>query len=173
MKIYFRSLNKILVALGLNIKFINSDLRLFSVDYKFDLVLNLFTSFGYFETDEENFDVFKVAFDHLQENGFFVFDYFNSNYVKQNLVEETVENLNEGKITQQRKIEGNRVIKKITIQKNSSLDEYFESVRMFGKDELVAAIENVGFKVRKIFGDFGGSKFDLESCPRIIIIAQK
>jgi len=42
-------------AINIKVNFIRADLRKFKSNEKFDLVLNLFTSFGYFNNDEDNF----------------------------------------------------------------------------------------------------------------------
>jgi hypothetical protein len=44
---------------------------------------------------------------------------------------------------------------------------------MFSRDELINKMEKQGFRIIKTFGDFMGNSFDLESSPRIIIIASK
>ncbi|MGD8307305.1 MAG: class I SAM-dependent methyltransferase, partial [Ignavibacteria bacterium] len=44
---------------NLNIHFVHSDIRQFEVNTKFNLILNLFTSIGYFENDEENYSVLE------------------------------------------------------------------------------------------------------------------
>ncbi len=158
---------------NLRIRFIHSDIRNFNTDIKFDLVLNLFTSFGYFETDEENFSVLDKAFKLLNKDGFFVLDYFNSEYLKKNLIEYSREKIGDEVIFQKRKIEGSRVIKKITIQKNGGSNEYTESVRMYNYDELTEQLKKIGFDIYKTFGDFFGNKFDLQNSSRLIIICKK
>ena len=158
---------------NLKINFVHSDIRNFKSDNKFNLVLNLFTSFGYFESDEENFSVLQKAYDLLVEDGFFVLDFFNSRYLQQNLVESSEEILGGVKIHQFRKIKENRVTKKIVITKNGNLSQFEESVRMFTKDELVNAIQNIGFDIYKTFGDFLGNKFEQFTSPRLIMICKK
>ena len=110
--------------LGLKINFLNSDLRKFCINSKFDLALNLFTSFGYFETDYENFSLFSGAFNLLKDNGYFVIDYFNSNYVKKNIISHSEDSFNGKRIIQDRKIIENRVIKDIVVAKNGSRKNY-------------------------------------------------
>ncbi len=158
---------------GLNIKFIKSDLRDFKSKENFNLAVNLFTSFGYFENDEENFKVFKIAFDHLFKSGYFVLDYFNKTYVEKNLVSRSIEQIEGGEIIQSRKIENKRVIKKITISRNGEQKHFMESVRMYEKEELLSALKNLGFDILNIFGDFKGNNFNRDSSQRIIIISQK
>ncbi len=159
--------------LGLNIDFVNADLRNFCITSKFDLAVNLFTSFGYFESDEENFSLFSTASGLLNPGGYFVIDYFNANFVKNNLVPHS-EDIFEGKrIIQDRKIIGDRVVKDITIANNGTRMKFKESVRMFSDHELETEIEKRGLSICSTFGDFDGSNFDLNSSPRIIIISGK
>ena len=112
---------------NLKINFVHSDIRNFKSYDKFDLVINLFTSFGYFETDEENFSVLQKAYNLLVDDGFFVLDFFNSQFLKQNLVEFSEENLDGAEIHQYRKIKDNRVTKKIVITKNGNLKSFMKN----------------------------------------------
>jgi len=153
--------------------FVQCDLRYFSVSAKFDLAVNLFTSFGYFVEDRENFKVFDVSYEHLNPGGYFVLDFFNRNYLEENLIHETVEESSGETIVQRRSIVDNRVIKKITILKDGNEKQYHESVRMYGRDELIKAITGCGYEIKNLFGDFEGNIFDPDKSNRIIIIARK
>jgi 2-polyprenyl-3-methyl-5-hydroxy-6-metoxy-1,4-benzoquinol methylase len=158
---------------NLSINFIHSDIRKYESTDKFNLVLNLFTSFGYFETDEENFAVIKKAYDLLVDGGYFILDFFNSQFLKQNLVEFSEENVGGAEIHQYRKIKDSRVTKKIVITKDGNLSTFEESVRMFTKDELVNTITKIGFDIYNTFGDFFGNEFDDFRSPRIILFCKK
>ncbi len=158
---------------GLKINFVHSDLRSFCVTSKFNLAVNLFTSFGYFEDECDNFKILENAYNLLFENGYFVIDFFNKRYIENNLIPESADTVFDKKIIQKRSIEGNRVEKQIIIKRNGSEKLFHESVRLYCKDELFNALKSKGFKIRKFFGDSSGKSFDLESSPRIIIIAQK
>lgn len=160
-------------ALNLKIDFIRADLRQFNIDTKFDLVLNLFTSFGYFDTDEENFKIFETAYHHLKENGFFIFDYFNKIHLERNLKNESVLTLEKGKIIQKRKIADGRVIKDIIIQKNGIENVFKESVKIYSKEELLENLKKLKFNILNIFGSFDKAEFNENLSDRIIIIAQK
>ena len=56
----------------------------------FDAVFNLFTSFGYFEEDNCNQYTIESIKAELNEFGFGVIDFMNSNYVIDNLVSEDI-----------------------------------------------------------------------------------
>ena len=165
--------NNSAVNANVDINFIEADLRSLCIKPKFDLVVNLFTSFGYFEDDRENFKLFSRAFYFLDDKGYFVLDFFNKRYIEKNIVSRSEGFVDHTKIIQERKIEGKRVIKKISIIKNDLQRQFMESVRMYNKDELITEIEKRGFKIESIFGGIRGKTFDLETSPRIIIIARK
>jgi 2-polyprenyl-3-methyl-5-hydroxy-6-metoxy-1,4-benzoquinol methylase len=158
---------------GVQIKLFLSDIREFKSDIKFDLTLNLFTSIGYFDNDEENFAVVQKANELLKKGGYFILDYFNKDFLVDNLVPITILSVNGAKITQNRTIEGNRVVKYITIAKNDNVSKFHESVRLYSFDELNEVLTNFGFRVIKMLGDFNGSNFDKLNSSRVIFIAQK
>ena len=71
---------------GLNIRFERCDMRHLPTDWRFDLVINLFTSFGYFETDRENAEVIEQIGQNLDQGGWLVMDFFNSTWLRHNLI---------------------------------------------------------------------------------------
>lgn len=160
-------------AENLNIKFIKSDIRDFHTEDKFDCILNLFTSYGYFENDEENFLVFEKAFNFLAKKGYFVLDYFNKNYIEKNLVMFSKEEKENYSITQERKIIDQRVVKRITIKRNGTEQIYFESVKLYGSNILILELKKNGFDIVNLFGDFFGNEFNENLSPRFIAICQK
>lgn len=160
-------------AENLVIEFIKSDIRDIHIEKKFNLILNLFTSFGYFETDEENLLIFKKSFEFLLDNGYFVFDYFNKDYLEKNLVLFSKEENDNYTIIQERKIVNQRVIKKITIQRNGTTENYYESVKLYDANFLTQKLKEIGFEIVNLFGDFFGNEFNQYSSPRFIAICQK
>lgn len=155
------------------IEFIKSDIRKFYSEEKFAMIVNLFTSFGYFEEDEENFLFYKNAYKMLDENGYLAFDYFNSNYLSKKLVPESVKTVDELKITEKRVIKNNRVNKEILIEKDGNQKSFTESVRLYNAKKIVEQFKQIGFRNFKIFGNFQGAEFDEKLSERLIIICQK
>jgi len=155
------------------IDFVLSDILDFETTKRFNLNLNLFTSFGYFDNDEDNFRVILKAYELLSNGGYFVIDYFNKNYLLKNLIPTSVFSENGLRITQNRFIEGNRVRKNIIIENGGSTEEFYESVRLYGYDEMLTYIKKAGFNIFNEYGDYNGNNFNKESSPRFIVIAEK
>lgn len=61
-------------AEGVPLKLINTDLRTFSEREKYDCVVNLYTSFGYCDTIEEDMKILKNMFDAVRPGGTFMLE---------------------------------------------------------------------------------------------------
>lgn len=155
------------------IDFVLSDILEFETSKRFDLIVNLFTSIGYFENDEQNFYVIKKAYDLLNQGGYFILDYFNKDYLLKNLIPTTIFSENGFRITQNRSIEGSRIIKKITIENNGSAEEFYESVRLYSYEEILVYIKKAGFAAIKQYGDYFANNYERETSSRLIIFAKK
>jgi len=99
-----------------NTFFVQADMRFLPVVPSFDLLLNLFTSFGYFESDSENKTVFEQFHQALKSGGYFVFDYFHTPHILANLERYQTEKIGDLTVEQERFIEGSRVQKIIRLK---------------------------------------------------------
>jgi len=158
---------------NLNVKYFRSDIRNVPLKGSFDLVLNMFTSFGYFTSDNENFSFIRLAHKLLNEKGFFIFDYLNKDYVINNLIPKSYKTIGDKKIIEERRINQNRVEKKIIIESSNERKIFQESVLMYSKDEIIDGFNSCGFKVNKIFGDYLGSNFNSLTSERLLIFFAK
>lgn len=154
-------------------QFFRADLREVQLKKRFDLILNVFTSFGYFESDKENFAFASNAFNFLKEDGYFVFDFLNKFYLEENLVPETKRESNGLIIKEHREISNNRVVKNIEISDESKQHKFVESVKLYSYEEIVENFKKIGYKVQNVFGSYFGEEFKLKDSERVIIFFQK
>jgi SAM-dependent methyltransferase len=160
-------------AESLTIRFIESDMRVLPQE-NFDLVTNLFTSFGYFPTDDENFEVIQSVSDHLAPGGWLVIDFFNSRWVRSHLVAHDERLLDGGlRLEQTRWIENGRVEKRLLIRENEEAHEYIESVRLYELDDFERMFRDAGLRTVHTYGNYAGDAYDRERSPRLILFAQK
>lgn len=158
---------------AVSVDFSRQDIRSVHVDGSFQLALNLFTSFGYFEKDEENFGIFRTAYQYLDEAGYFVFDFLNEQYVKKNLILNSVDEKNGVVIKQTRSIENNRVVKKIELRLQGKEQSFVEKVMLYDHNTLIDELQKTGFSIIGLFGEYDGSVFDKETSSRLIAICKK
>ncbi len=153
-------------------KFVQADMRALPFLREFDVLLNLFTSFGYFDSDHENQQVFGQFHRVLKTQGYFVFDYLNERHVVENLVEFQQDYVNNIDIQLERKIVDQRVEKEIRIEKHGRKVKFFESVKMYKPEEIFCMLEAEHLKIEKVFGDYTGIPFKNDT-PRLLIIGKK
>jgi ubiquinone/menaquinone biosynthesis C-methylase UbiE len=155
-----------------NATFVQADMRYLPFLDKFDLLLNLFTSFGYFESDNENLKVFKQFALVLKKTGYFVFDYLNEHHVRANFIPQQTDTIGDFKINLKRKIANGHVQKKITMNYHGRESIFYESVKMYSVDQIKHMLKCAGLTADKIMGDYSGNIFST-SAPRLIIIGSK
>jgi SAM-dependent methyltransferase len=134
----------------------------------FDVVVNLFTSFGYFAEDAQHQAVLADAASLLHPGGAFVLDFFNAAAVRQGLVPREERVVGSQRVVIQRRIDpaGHHVTKEMQLLDDGR--SFVERVRLFSGDELVTLMRNAGLDVRHRFGDYDGSPFR-DSAPRAIL----
>ena len=151
-----------------NIIYIQGDMRYIPFRQYFQLVLSLFTSFGYFFSDNENLKVLEEVKFCLLPGGIFLLDYMNRSYIEKNLIsEDTV--FHDGKeIISKRWIscDGLRVEKEIKIREKNEEKTYYESVRLFTFSELYSLLKKAGFIDINYY-------LDSDESPRITFTVRK
>ncbi|MEM7051673.1 MAG: class I SAM-dependent methyltransferase [Acidobacteriota bacterium] len=141
----------------------------------FDWVLNFFTSFGYFESERENFRVLEEVVRILAPGGRFLIDLMNRDRV-----------LDQLRPRESRQEEGRRVDierwydpatcrinKRITLRPVGAAPRtYLESVRAYAPEEVTVGLRWAGLEVAEVFGNFQGEPFDRDS-ERLILLCDK
>ncbi len=153
-----------------NIRFLQLDMKGLDFDDEFDLAVQLFTSFGYFATDEEDIQVLQGVHRSLRDTGLYVLDLINPQVLAQTLVGRSLRKVDGMKVIEERRIEGGRVIKDITLQKGRTKTEYQESVRLYRPETIERMLREAGFLPTHWFGDYAGLPFDQEKSRRMIIV---
>ena len=143
---------------------------------KCDLLVNLFSSLGYFDSDETNLAVLSELAALVRPGGWMVVDFLHSDFLRRNLQKESHQQLESGAhVTSYRAIEGipPRVNKRIVInQPEAESLEFRESVRLFSPDELRQALAKNGVHIQAEFGSYEGNEFTADS-PRIILVGRR
>lgn len=142
-------------------------------DESFDVVLNLFTSFGYFVTDDENGKVLREIARLLTPGGRFVIDFLNREHVVKHLKPLTEREQNGLTIREERTIDGDFVMKKITITEGDDVRIYNERVKMYTRDAMQRMIAASGLTVDRVLGDYEGTPPYTEEAPRMIFVGRK
>lgn len=136
----------------------------------FDLAVNLFTSFGYFETDEEHRAALAEMLAPVKRGGWFVIDFLNADLVCEGLVPSETMTTAAGPVTVERWLqdEGRFVFKAITTPDGR---QFMERVRLLRRDELIGMLTAAGGTVIHEFGSYDGAPA-APGQPRVILFVR-
>jgi SAM-dependent methyltransferase len=158
-----------------DVSLIRADMRRIPFVNQFGMVLSLFTSFGYFQQEQENRAVLQGVSQALLPGGVFVLDVMNRDHVLQNFVPRDERQRGGRQVVSERHIspDGLRVEKRTTIGSSGEETQvYTESVRLYRRAELEGMLLESGFAPVVAYGSFTGEPFVALS-PRLILVAYK
>lgn len=139
-------------------------------DGAFGGLVNFFTSFGYFDSPQEDAQTLREMARVLRSGAPILFDYLNVSRELGRLVER-----------EEREVDGERVllerwfdIGSRTFNKRITIGDrrFLERVRGYDVDEIISLFTAAGFAIREICGDFDGAAYDSRS-PRLILTGAK
>jgi SAM-dependent methyltransferase len=135
-------------------------------DSVFAGLVNFFTSFGYFSTEDENRGVVREMARVLKPGAVFLFDYLNVHRELEKLVQrETRDNV---LIERWFDSSDRSFNKRITIGEK----RFLERVRGYDLEEISAMFAGCNLSIRSAFGNFDGSPFHRQS-PRLILLGTR
>jgi SAM-dependent methyltransferase len=141
----------------------------------FDWVLNFFTSFGYFESERENFRILEEMVRVLRPGGRFLIDLFNVDQVLATLNPRETREMNGRRVEIERWYDSRsrRINKQIRVHApDRPTRSYLESVRAYRLEEVANGLEWAGLRLERTFGDFDGQPFAAES-ERLIFVGSR
>lgn len=152
------------------VAWLRSDMRDLPLTGGFDAVVNLFTSFGYFEEDEEQLKVLREIYRMLKPGGKFVIDFLNPPYVIRHLVPHSIREDGDILIDESRRIEDGYVKKDIILTSKSDLTprRYHERVKLYSLEKFSEMIEEAGLQLEAVHSSYEEEVYDAESSTRMI-----
>ena len=137
---------------------------------KYDAILNLFTSFGYFENEEDNFKTLKAIHESLSEYGFAVMDFMNVHHVIKNLVPSEVKTVDGIDFHIKRKVENGFILKEIDFEDQGQQYHFTEKVRALTLEDFQQMMDEAGIYLLDTFGDYKLKKFYKKESERLIML---
>jgi len=151
------------------LNYVHHDMRQ-PLNEKFDLILNLFTSFGYYQNDKDNISVIKSIKYNLNSEGKAVIDFLNIDYVLNNLIKYEEKVFDKTRFVIKRYLENNLLVKDITIDSNNKAYKFQEKVKTYGLVDFLTMSKECGLELKEKFGDYNLNTFNKNSSPRLIMV---
>ena len=149
------------------------DMRVPYANTKFDYVFNLFTSFGYFPSIEENEKVLSASHSNLKLKGKILIDFLNAHQVIKGLVKEETQKMDGVTFNIDREIEDGIIKKNIDIIDGEKEFRFVERVRALTRQDFVGMLTRCDFEILDTFGNYNLEEYHEDKSPRLILIARK
>ena len=153
------------------LKFIEQDMRN-PFNSKYDAILNLFTSFGFFEDDLEDIAILQNIKNGLKPNGIAIIDFMNVKKVRKNLVAEEIQIVKGISFKINRYLQNGFIVKEINFDADNKHHTYFEKVKSLDLPKIKTYLNSVDFKIKHTFGDYQLHDFNEETSDRLILVLE-
>ena len=161
-------------AEGLKVEFVQSDMRAFCRPDAFDAVVNLFTSFGYFEDPEDDRQVAMNVYRSLKSGGVFLLEMMGKEVLARIFCERDWYEEDGVLILQERKITKNWgwMESRWILFADNNRTELKLSHRIYSAVELTSLLTGCGFTHVDAYGNLEGSTYD-HLARRLVVVAHK
>jgi len=159
---------------GLKVEFVQNDMRTFCRPDAFDAVINMFTSFGYFDDPKDDRQVLVNVYRSLKSGGVFIMDTLGKEVLARVFTERNWEEVNGVILLQEHKVSHNWgwMENRWIMLKGDKRTESKVTHRLYSATELASLFTECGFKQINTYGDLSGSAYD-HMARRLIMVAHK
>ncbi len=139
----------------------------------FDFILNLFTSFGYFENETENVVALCAVAKSLKHGGKLVIDFMNTDLTIANLVMGEVKEVDGITFYIKRGVENGFIVKTIRFTDKGKDYCFEERVRALRQEDFLEYFGMAQLKLVETFGDYNLKPFSPDTSERMIFVLKK
>ncbi|MHC4557557.1 MAG: class I SAM-dependent methyltransferase [Planctomycetota bacterium] len=159
---------------GLNIRFVQDDMRSFCEPNAFDAVINVFTSFGYFEEVTDDKRVLENVYKSLKEDGKFLIDIMAKEVLARIFQEKRWWEEGGAIILEEAKLseDWSSVDSRWIIIRDSRRDEFRFTLRLYSAARLSELLKSSGFGKVEIYGGLDASPYD-QKANRLVVVGYK
>jgi len=139
----------------------------------FDCAVNMFNSFGYFESEQDNYRMLVSMAGALKPGGLFLIDLVNRDFVLRHFTRKDWFEHDGAVILEKKWFEpkSNRTEIDVSVLDALGKRNHHYSIRLYSYTELVLLLEAAGFVVKAVFGGFSGEEFDMHH-DRMLVLSQ-
>ena len=154
------------------LKFFVHDMRE-PLQEKYDVVMNLFTSFGYFDSIADNAKALTSVYNALNKDGMLVIDFMNAEKVVREL--KTRQELKKCDILFhiKKEVVNGRIVKTIAFEAEGKSYFFQEKVQALDLLDFQQLLGNAGFVIQSAFGNYQLEPFNSVLSDRLILICTK
>jgi SAM-dependent methyltransferase len=167
------SIKKAQQSSNTSLHFYEHDIRNTFKNEYFDVVLNLFTSFGYFESNKENEQCLIKTAASIKPGGLLVLDYMNSRGAIETFQTSYIKTVDGIDFNISKYIENGYIFKKINFIDKGKDFEFVERVKLIFLEDFQSFFESAGLKLIDTFGNYSLEPYQQTLSNRLILVCQK
>jgi len=156
-----------------NLQFYIHDMRKLFKSNQYDLAVNLFTSFGYFNKDSDNEKALISIAGNVKREGLVVIDFMNVKKVLMNLIEAEIKIINNVEFKINRTVKNDKIFKSINITDEKEKFVFKEEVSIITLDKFSDYIKKARLQIIDIFGNYNLESFNALKSDRLILVCKK
>jgi SAM-dependent methyltransferase len=171
---YLRTARQLSAEGGLQIEFVEKDMRSFRRAEAFDVILNLFTSFGYFEDQDDDRLVLQNFYQSLKPAGVLVMEMMGKEILARIFRHNSWEEEDGLLYLQQRHISDDWgwIDNRWILIKDGEVREFTLGHRLYSAVELSTLIQQAGFSQTSVYGSLEGIPYN-QDARRLVVVARK
>ena len=167
----------LLARRGIDMALVNSDMRTIPFERRFDAVISMFTSFGYFDSQRDDQQVLAEVSKALKTNGHVLIDLINREWViANNQPSERRENADGTVVLEERELNLHTSRNQVTftfVDKHGKKRESIgHRIRLYTLTEIIQMLGEAGLSFKQVYGGFDSEPYT-PSTRRMIVIARK
>lgn len=161
---------------GLDVGFIQGDMRSIPFTGELDAVINMYSSFGFLETEGEDERVIRAVAAALKPGGRFFLDMSNPLWLFRNYHPQVWAELPDGTLLLENQVyevrSGRAIATWRLIRPDGHSDDIHFSMRAYTLPELVNMLHRSGLEPVEVWGGFDGAPYGMDSM-RLMLLAHK
>jgi SAM-dependent methyltransferase len=171
---YIEIAKKSAKELGLEVEFVIEDMLRFRKDNFYDLIISYFSSFGYFESSDDDLKVAKNVAASLRDRGKFLIDVVGKEIIARNYQRKNWVEKEDFILLEERVVEKNwtGINTRWTIIKEGKRTDLNIFHRLYSAVELIDLLSRSGFSDVKVYGDIKGRPYEADA-SRLVAVATK
>ncbi|MEJ5188131.1 class I SAM-dependent methyltransferase [Treponema sp. J25] len=162
-------------TVGVPLELVRQDVRLFQRPDRFDGVVNLYTSFGYFDDPEDDMLVVQNAYDSLKKGGRYILETLSKEIEARDFIEgEWFERSGYTVLTRYRILDAWRLLENHWILIDTAGNRYEKRFcqRLYSAAELIHLLSDAGFEDIEVYGSWNLRPYD-QDAQTLIVVGKK
>ncbi|MBW8683060.1 class I SAM-dependent methyltransferase [Chitinophaga rhizophila] len=157
-----------------DVRYVQGDMRTYCEPDTYGLIINMFTSFGYFTDSEDDVRVLSNCFQSLHSGGILMLEMLGKEVVAANIKSKDVLSYGDYQVITHTTISNNWswLECKWTIIRDKQVYETRYAHRLYAATEMARLLEEAGFSEVSFFGDLTGAPYD-NMARSMLIVAKK